>query len=290
MFDPAITVHEFLVTDYEKRGGGKWWTEDEMEEFKREAVQRIRARCVDIIPTGTGRAFVPGIVTGNSAAAKRNNNISFNHPALGFEDEFDPELRNERVKEIMGYITQEIRSILVVDPHPIFHSLFRKSLKHMLPFIAIASAQSAEEALTRIEAAQRAFSMQDGGSSHGFDVIIIEENLIDAPVIRMEDVSAQSVGDDSVQRITSGSSLVSHIAKSQRELKLKCDDNDELRLTLIIGVSAQLIDHRERLETAGADIVWGKPPPEMNATLRNSLLRTIMTKRGRRVEFKVFDC
>ena len=58
MFDPAITVHEFLVTDYEKRGGGKWWTEDEMEEFKREAVQRIRARCVDIIPTGTGRALL----------------------------------------------------------------------------------------------------------------------------------------------------------------------------------------------------------------------------------------
>jgi hypothetical protein len=61
-------------------------------------------------------------------------------------------------------------------------------------------------------------------------------------------------------------------------------------LTLIIGVSTRVVDDRERLETAGADIVWGKPPPEMNATLRNSLLRTIMTKRGRRVEFKVFDC
>ena len=291
MFDPAITVHEFIVTDFEKSGGGKWWTEDEMEEFKREAVQRIRSRCVDIIPTGTGRTLlVPGIVTGVAAAAKRNNNnISFNHPALGFEDEFDPELRTERVKEILGHLTQEIRSILIVDPHPIFHSLFRKSLKHMLPFIAVASAQSAEEALKRIKAAQQAVCMKDGGSAHGFDIVIIEENLVDAPVMRLVDLSAQSVGDESVQRISSGSSLVSQIAKSQRELKLKCDD-DELRLTLIIGVSARLVDHRERLETAGADIVWGKPPPEMNTTLRNSLLRTIMKKRGRRIDFKVFNC
>lgn len=289
-YDPAITVHEFIVPDFEKSGGGKWWTEDEMEEFKREAVQRIRAMCVDIIPTGTGRTLlVPGIVTGVTAAAKRNNNISFNHPALGFEDEFDPELRGERVKEIMGYLTQEIRSILVVDPHPIFHSLFRKSLKHMLPFIAVASALSAEEALLRIQAAQHAFSVKDGGSSHGFDVIIIEENLIDSPVWRQEDLSAQIAGENSIQQITSGSSLISQIAKSQRELKLLCDD-DELRLTFIIGVSARLVDHRERLEKAGADIVWGKPPPEMNATLRNSLLRTIMTKRRRRIDFKVFDC
>ena len=107
--------------------------------------------------------------------------------------------------------------------------------------------------------------------------------------MRREDLTAQSAGEDSVQRTTCGSSLVSQIAKSQRELKLKCDD-DELRLTLIIGVSARLVDHRERLETAGADIVWGKPPPEMNTTLRNSLLRTIMKKRGRRIDFKVFNC
>lgn len=301
MFDPAITVHEFVVADFEKRRGGKWWTEDEMEEFKREAVQRIRARCVEVMPTGTGRALlVPGIVTGVTATAKRNDNISFNHPALGFEDEFDPELRSERVKEIMGYVTQEIRSILVVDPHPIFHSLFRKSLKHMLPFIAVASAQSAEEALLRIKAAQQAFTVEDGGSTHGFDVIIIEENLINAPVMWQEDLStdklvslsiseAQSAGDDSIQRITSGSSIISQIAKSQQELKINCDD-DELRLTLIIGVSARLVDHRKRLEKAGVDIVWGKPPPEMNATLRNSLLRTIMTKRGRRIDFTVLDC
>jgi hypothetical protein len=149
-------------------------------------------------------------------------------------------------------------------------------------------------ALSRIEAAQKAFPVKDGGSFHGFDVIIIEENLYAGPpslAAMRNDTSTQSAGDDSVQRrwnMSSGSCLCRHLAESQRLYEGDaCGEGP--RLTLIIGVSARLNEHRERLENAGVDCIWGKPPPEMNATLRNSLLKTLMKKRCRRVDFRLFD-
>ena len=159
--------------------------------------------------------------------------------------------------------------------------------------------------MVRIEAARRAFPVKDGGSIHGFDVIIVEENLSGAPPgggggharRRENDASTQSAGDDSVQRrwnMTSGSCLCCHLAESQRlyggdDAGTGGGGGGEVRLTLIIGVSARLEEHRVRLEKAGADCVWGKPPPEMNATLRNDLLRTLMKKRGSRIDFRLFD-
>lgn len=136
--------------------------------------------------------------------------------------------------------------------------------------------------------------MKDGGSAHGFDVIIVEENLSSGgptgPAHRRDD-SSQSAGDDSVQRrwnMTSGSCLCCHLAESQRLYGSEVEGEGP-RLTLIIGVSARLDEHRERLEKAGADCVWGKPPPEMNVTLRNDLLKTLMKKRRSRVDFRLFD-
>lgn len=142
LFDPHITVHEFGVTSFERRGGGKWWSERELEEFKKEAIQRIRSRCATIVPTGTGRSLaVPPSLAGGGGggggAAGGAGNVSFNHPALGCEDEYDPrELPAARDDAIVGHLSQEIRNILVVDPHVVFLELFRKSLKHMIPHAA----------------------------------------------------------------------------------------------------------------------------------------------------------
>ena len=47
---------------------------------------------------------------------------------------------------------------------------------------------------------------------------------------------------------------------------------------MIVGVSAHRED-LEKMKRAGADEVWCKPPPEMNAGLRNKLLKLLMTKR-----------
>jgi hypothetical protein len=143
-FDPHITVHEFGVTCFERRGGGKWWNEYELEEFKREAIQRIRSRSAIIVPTGTGRALaVPTRDAGGGRVrpvVAGGGGISFNHPALGCEDEYDPRdacaRASSRDGAILGHLSQEIRNILVVDPHEVFLTLFRKSLKHIIPHAA----------------------------------------------------------------------------------------------------------------------------------------------------------
>ena len=156
-------MHEFGITSYERRGGGKWWNECELEEFKREAIQRIRSRSVTIMPTGTGRSLaVPTMGIGGGGGTTTPvvpGSVSFNHPALGCEDDYDPRepleattrdddaiceveydsreiLQTARNGAIVDHLSNEIRNILVVDPHESFLSLFRKSLKHMIPHAA----------------------------------------------------------------------------------------------------------------------------------------------------------
>jgi len=176
-FDPHITVYEFGIADYEKRGGEKWWSENELAKFKQEAIQRIRLRSTKVIPTGTGRALAVSTKKGGGAGTttmlpspslaqaaiaasskgvsqqtpaaaalvtnKKPGWVSFNHPALSCcEDElFDSECKRSsssssslrESSRLHSCLTQEIRNILVVDPHEIFLALFTKSLRFMLP-------------------------------------------------------------------------------------------------------------------------------------------------------------
>jgi len=180
-FDPHITVYEFGIADYEKRGGEKWWSENELAKFKQEAIQRIRLRSTKVIPTGTGRALAVSTKKGGeatttttmmipspspaqvvassftvgrdaaqqspasaaSATSKKPGWISFNHPALSccedelFESECKKSSSSSSLRECSSRLhcclTQEIRNILVVDPHEIFLALFTKSLRFMLP-------------------------------------------------------------------------------------------------------------------------------------------------------------
>lgn len=174
--------------------------------------------------------------------------------------------------------------------------------------LLVATARSAEEALTRIRAAQCAFPQSDGGSIHGFDIIIIEEKLLGPPQERLStssmmqhNISTQPAGDDSIQRrcnITSGSALIRHLIESERSYCPTTSGNHHLagstsemrsRYSLLVGVSAHLLEHHEKLEKAGADCVWGKPPPQMNGTLRNDLLKTLMKKRKKQVDLDMLD-
>lgn len=132
-FDPHITVYEFGCTDYERKGGEKWWKEDELDRFKQEAIARIRMRSMKVIPTGTGRALaVPTRGEKGPQLGVRPGPILFNHPALGCDDELDP----EREITITKHLSREIRNVLVVDPHQIFLALFSKALKAMIPHAA----------------------------------------------------------------------------------------------------------------------------------------------------------
>mmetsp|Transcript_22677 Transcript_22677/g.47767 ORF Transcript_22677/g.47767 Transcript_22677/m.47767 type:complete len:748 (-) Transcript_22677:117-2360(-) len=342
-FDPHITVYEFGISEYEQRRGEKWFTEDQLMQFKREAMQRIRLRSsIKVIPTGTGRALTVtggskgggrgrcgpstsaddegadtrrGKMRGNGTKSSKGGNgsaVSFNHPALGCDDEFDAEcqsgsqstnmMEGNRVgtrQDDVRATAAHIRNILVVDCHEIFLALFTKGLKHMVPHASIATARSPEEAISRIEAARRAFPLSDGGCIHGFDIIIVEERLQRslhdsvqqlAGGERSASTTLQTAGDDSAQRRwdgASGSALIRHLVESERGVRNIRNGEGKsslspIRESLLVGVSAKLLLEKDKLEKSGADVVWGKPPPEMNTNLRNELVRLLIKKRSGR--------
>lgn len=146
---------------------------------------------------------------------------------------------------------------------------------------------------------------------HGFDIIIIEEKLLSVSHLStsssshnnsssmQHSISTQSAGDDSIQRrcsISSGSGLIRHLIESELNYQASsdnrldaCTSDKRSRFSLFVGVSTHLSDNREKLEKAGADCIWGKPPPEMNNSLRNDLLKTLIKKRQKQADFDMFD-
>ena len=163
-FDPHIWVYEYSDDRHDfDHSGGKWFTEDELDQFKQDAIQRIRARNMKMISAGQGR-----VVTLASPAQDRSQTPSplpippnenprpvvFTHPALGFEDEFDPVAsvrsgKKSRETLINNALSREIRNVLVVDPNEICLGLFTKCFKYIVPHVSVATARTGEEAMSR---------------------------------------------------------------------------------------------------------------------------------------------
>jgi len=160
-----------------------------------------------------------------------------------------------------------------------------------------------------------------GLSNNGFDIIIIEERLCrpwrrrdsmdDDADIRFdpsEDTSsqpsAQSAGEDQAQVSSkilpipnmTGSELIKFLTKEEKKwLRLreyedmglkKCNETkipDNFWPSLYIGISAFLAEDGPKLLHAGADLMWGKPPPRIDNNLRNELLISLLKKRGKSI-------
>jgi hypothetical protein len=287
-FDPHVWIYEykpqFTIDEL-------WFSDDELADFKNEAIQRVRHQnnsfnSATVLSTGTGRIIE--VPSGSCSNANNGQSVSvsgpvmFNHPALSCDDEVDNDEAVERM--IQDALSREIRNVLLVDPHEIFLALFAKSLKCMLgSHISITTARSGEEAIARIEGCRKAFPLRDGGSLHGFDIILVEERLGSLPMQRLAnsaEPSTQAAGDDSIQRrrMTSGSALIRLIAQEEETFKATYGEG---RFALLIGVSARFMQDQDILKNSGADILWAKPPPKMDKNQRNQLLRVLMKKRGR---------
>jgi CheY-like chemotaxis protein len=149
---------------------------------------------------------------------------------------------------------REVRSILLVDPHDIFLTLFSKRWKEALPHVNIVTAHSSEEAL-QLTATRQA----------SFDIIVVEERL---SLFHRQ----QRVGN----KLTSGSALISHLIKQQQQ---KVNQKG-----LFIGVTAHWQSDHATMVQSGADFCWSKaPPPTLrnNRALLEELLHTLLLKRGK---------
>jgi hypothetical protein len=162
-FDPHIWVYEYQDDrhEFEEHGEGKWFTEEELDLFKEEAIQRIRQRNMKMMSAGQGRiAVIPpaqdrSLTPSPLPGCENPRPVVFTHPALGFEDEFDPEassrtcVKKSRETLIHDALCREMRNVLVVDPHDVFLTLFTKCFKYIIPHVSVATARSGEEALSR---------------------------------------------------------------------------------------------------------------------------------------------
>ena len=243
-FDPHIWVREFERSETERQS--IWYTPQELTTFKVQALNRIIAYDGgELIPTGTGR-----MIHHNN----NNKKALFSHAALQVESSSATATTRTTPPADdlfrMAVLQNEIRRILIVDPHDICLKLFAKTLRLAFPkIVEITTASSSKEAASYLH----------NNNNRSFDIAIVEERL---GLFHRQD-----------GKEASGSSLLRDISSSHHK-------------TLLIGVSARLPQDGERLQQAGADFLWPKPPPPLTPRLVDEMLQVLLLKRGRTAAVK----
>ena len=271
-FDPRVWVHEIQECTVEKT----WYNDSDMRRFKKEAILRIRDWTIKqqrtwstgMIATGTGR-----VIARSSRLPPGSMKALYTNPALSLDAEADEDESNAASmhKKRKTSLLEEIKTVLLVDCHDIFLGLLTKDIKAMMPHVEVSTAYSVDDALDKIEK-----SKQINSSSHGFDLIVVEHRL--RPSARGRGRLAKNK--TGVMPL-SGANLIQRIAFDTKDIK-NWIHSSQLRHPLVIGMSAYLEQDEKKLLDSGADIVWAKPPPKMNSTLRDTLLLATMKKRRRK--------
>jgi len=223
-FDPRIWIREFERSPEEQEE--TWYSSQDMNRFKRHAMALIISQD---LPTAKR------ILQGSS------NRAVFTHKALAEESgqgELISALQNDRYRTMVAQ--QEMKHVLIVDPHDICVRLFERAFTTLLPHVKIVGVTSAQQAMSQL-------------ACRKFDVILVEERLQTTFHLQKR----QHSGSDFFRTIHA-------IASS----------------SLWIGVSAHLPKDRAALEASGVDLCWNKPPPKMSMDLRNDLLQRLLVKRG----------
>jgi hypothetical protein len=263
-FDPRIWVHEFDRSDADRKA--LWFSVQDLNHFKLGAMRCIIAY----------KSRIPNTTTqsnSKSIGKKQAGSVLFSHPALGIDNDYDDgeadshhidtglirlssttspmvgssDARNSIVNQFREAVAEnEIRNILVVDPQEICLKLYSKGLRRMFPNATIVTAKNKEEALHHIQVLS---SKKKSGND--FDVVVYDE--------------PKSLADLDSSSLT----LFEHISQSIKTLGLN------------IAVVSQRNATSQSRHIAETDLRWTKPPPSMNDSLRDLMLRTLLMKRGR---------
>ena len=282
-FDPRVWVREFRRTQAEI--DATWFTIDEMEGFKTEAMQRIimmeRQFCKQLIPTGTSRMVQLVSKPTRNPPFCCPKRALFSHKALCVDADCSPDLpvhRNRPPTTVIPPVRgtteidvqkrrifrcavaeNEIRHVLLVDSSDVCRGLFARGLQKVLPHATVVGASNTQEAFNLIH-----LRSSENKGRRGFDVVIVDERL-----------------KSSDKRQESGSVFLRRICEVTRKSTSK---------TLLIGVSADLRSDAYKLQDSGADLLWQKPPPRMDQQLRDGMLKALLVKRGRNaVAGSLFD-
>lgn len=261
-FDPRIWVHEFQRSRSEMEA--VWYTAKEMNNFKSDAIQ-----CIIAYNSKSSRKAGHIAFKNQGGSGK----VLYSHPALGVDGQYDPaplyqkrdivanfdtasQLRANQFRDAVA--ETEVRNILIVNSHDVFLKLFAKGIRKLFPCAMIVTASTIEDARKSIEERRS----KQKTETNRFDIVIVDEHL--------KKKSCEEVQDD----LSSGASLLAEISNAP-------DSLDAPVKTLFVGVCTDFKARHFRLKALGADLVWQKPPPLMDECLRDTMLRSLLTKRGR---------
>jgi hypothetical protein len=271
-FDPTITIRE-VIQDYASADESNWFDENELQSFLREAVNLCHSSALHGLRTYSLPALTKAIAAAHKAGvddpvmSRPSNSESrslFADPILYAAD--DDIIVHDCSNDFFTVISNEVKRILIVDNSLSALNLFKKHVLSMFPAASIEQAQSGEEALKLLS------ERHSGSSGAHFDIIIVEEDLMSS--IASKEWDTDDHNDASTP--LSGSDLLSVI-------DLVEGNSPDTRNSLKIGVSVNLAEDCEALLRSGADLFWCKPPPKQSNSLRNQLLNSLLSKRGKNI-------
>jgi CheY-like chemotaxis protein len=241
-FDPRVWIREFHRSRQESEC--TWYTSEDMEEFvgKKLALERIRRYSC------SNPCHKPILATGTGRTVlpkRRWNGPIYCHAALALDDTSEAYMK-KRILE------QELSRILILDPHDLSRQLLAKTIRRALPKKAsIATASSSQEVWKLLEEGKR------------FDMIIVEERL---HLFRSTAVKMTTPGP---LVMNSGSAVLQQLSRCPQSSR-----------SLLIGLSAHLLEDEAQLRGSGADLCWSKPPPPMDEALVEDLVKALLLKRN----------
>ena len=271
-FDPTITVRE-VIQDGALDDDSNWFSESELQSFLKNAVNLCQASAVHALRNYSLPALKQAIAAAHKAGV--DDPVMSRPPYSECRSLFAESILYASGDEIVVHdcsndffkiISNEVKSVLIVDISITALNLFKRHVLSMFPEAQVHVAQSGEDALKLLGEVPT-----NSTEATNYDIIIIEENL---QTRSSSSVLMRSSGNTS--SLQSGSALLSVIDFVGR-------NHPDTRNSLKIGVSANLAEDCEALLRSGADLFWCKPPPKQTNSLRNQLLNSLLSKRGKNI-------
>lgn len=276
-FDPTITVRE-VIQDDTSADESNWFDETELRSFLTEAVNLCHSSAMHGLSTYSLPALTNAIAAAHKAGVddpvmsrppNREYRSLFSDPILYAAD--DDAVVHDCSNDFFMVISNEVKSILIVDNSPTALSLLKRHVLSMFPAAEVVQAQSGEEALQLLGKTNF-----DSTEAPNYDIIIVEENLQTIVSSSVPIKHSSSDDEDDTPSPLSGSDLLSVINFVEK-------NSPDTRNSLKIGVSVDLAGDCEALLRSGADLFWCKPPPKQSNSLRNQLLNSLLSKRGKNI-------
>jgi hypothetical protein len=219
----------------------------------------------------------------------------FAEPILHVTDE--DAIVHDRSATFFKIAYKMVRRVLIVDSSRATIELMRENILSMFPHVAVDLALTSEDALSRM-------SVNSSGAveSHEYDIVIVDEhcyNYLEGSEHKEDEDSehqASMTGSQLLKLINdsesnhSSQSGSNHFSQSSQSGSNHFSQNSKEsrsepkhRRSLMIGVSTELSEDCESLRRGGADLLWPKPLPKPSNCLRNQLLNTLLSKRGKSV-------